>query len=247
MFALKKNKSVPIDLNALPEHIAIIMDGNGRWAKSRGLMRQAGHAAGCETFRKIGTYCRDIGIKYLTVYAFSTENWKRPADEVNGIMRLFQDYMNEALEKMIDDNIAIHVLGDYSAFSPEMLALINNVEELSKEVTSGLQASLCMNYGGRSEILQATKRIVSDVKAGILDESKLDEAVFSSYLYTKTLPEPDIIIRPGREMRISNFLLWQSAYSEYYFTDTLWPDFDENELNRAIASFQQRMRRFGGI
>ncbi|MCX7615218.1 MAG: polyprenyl diphosphate synthase, partial [Clostridiales bacterium] len=215
MITLKKNKSVPINLNQLPEHIAIIMDGNGRWAKSRGLLRSAGHAAGCETFRKIGTYCKDIGIKYLTVYAFSTENWKRPAEEVEGIMRLFRQYLYEAIEKMVKDNIAIHVLGDYSLLSPELMSLINQVEELSKTITSGLQTFLCINYGGRADIVHAAKQIAEAAKAGTLDISKLDETLFSNYLYTNPLPDPDIIIRPGGEMRVSNFLLWQSAYSEY--------------------------------
>ncbi len=246
MFTLRK-KEPPIDYVRLPEHIAIIMDGNGRWAKSRGLPRQAGHAAGCETFRRIGTYARDIGIKYLTVYAFSTENWKRPPDEVNTIMRLFLDYLNEALEKMVRDNIALHVLGDISVLTPELIEMIRKMEDLSKTIKDGLCASLCINYGGRTEILQAAKRFAKDLSEGTCRPEDLDETLFSSYLYTASLPEPDLIIRSGGEMRISNFLLWQGAYSEFYFSDVLWPDFDVKELNRAIASYQKRSRRFGGV
>ncbi|MDP4110184.1 MAG: isoprenyl transferase [Bacillota bacterium] len=247
MIFLSKKKDTEIDPGCLPEHIAIIMDGNGRWAKSRGLPRQAGHAAGCEAFRRIGTYCRDIGVKYLTVYAFSTENWKRPEEEVSTIMSLFKQYMNEAVEKMVRDNIAIHVLGDTSKLSPELLELVGRMEELSKSIKNGLTAYLCINYGGRADILQAASKIAGDVENGLLKAKDINEKLFSDYLYTSGMPDPDLIIRPGAEMRISNFLLWQSAYSEFYFTDVLWPDFNVNELNRAINSFQKRSRRFGGV
>ena len=229
-----------------PRHIAIIMDGNGRWAKKRGLPRTAGHAAGAETFRRIATYCRSIGVKYLTVYAFSTENWKRSRDEVESIMALFEKYLHEAIDEMEQDHIRLKVLGDLSRISPELRALIERTAEISTHY-DGFQANICINYGGRDEIVHAARRFAAQCGAGERKPEELTEEAFGALLYSGGIPDPELIIRPSGEERISNFLLWQSAYSEYYFTDVLWPDFDERELDRAIAAYQKRDRRFGGV
>ena len=229
-----------------PQHIAIIMDGNGRWAKKRGLPRTAGHAAGAETFRRIATYCRSIGVKYLTVYAFSTENWKRSRDEVESIMALFEKYLHEAIDEMEQDHIRLKVLGDLSRISPELRALIERTAEISTHY-DGFQANICINYGGRDEIVHAARRFAAQCAAGEKKPEELTEEAFGGLLYTAGIPDPELIIRPSGEERVSNFLLWQSAYSEYYFTDVLWPDFDERELDRAIAAYQKRDRRFGGV
>jgi len=246
LFAKRKSPAPAVDFDRLPQHIAIIMDGNGRWAKKRGLPRTAGHAAGSESFRDLVYYCRDIGLKYLTVYAFSTENWKRPAEEVSAIMKLLEKYLDEAIESMVKDNIRLNVFGDISVLSPELQTRIARTNELNREI-GGMQANLCVNYGGRDEILRGVRRAVEDVKAGRLAPEQLDEEAFSAYLYTAGMPDPELIIRPSGELRLSNFLLWQCAYSEFYFSDVLWPDFDRNELNKAIADYQSRDRRFGGI
>ena len=229
-----------------PEHIAIIMDGNGRWAKKRGLPRTAGHAAGAETFRRIATYCRSIGVKYLTVYAFSTENWKRSREEVECIMALFEKYLHEAIDEMEQDHIRLKVLGDLSRISPELRALIERTAEISTHY-DGFQANVCINYGGRDEIVHAARRFAAQCAAGERKPEELTEEAFGGLLYTAGIPDPELIIRPSGEERVSNFLLWQSAYAEYYFTDMLWPDFDERELDRAIAAYQKRDRRFGGV
>ena len=229
-----------------PQHIAIIMDGNGRWAKKRGLPRTAGHAAGAETFRRIATYCRSIGVKYLTVYAFSTENWKRSRDEVESIMALFEKYLHEAIDEMERDHIRLKVLGDLSRISPELRALIERTAEISTHY-DGFQANICINYGGRDEIVHAARRFAAQCAAGERKPEELTEEAFGALLYSGGIPDPELIIRPSGEERVSNFLLWQSAYAEYYFTDVLWPDFDERELDRAIAAYQKRDRRFGGV
>ena len=228
-----------------PRHIAIILDGNGRWAKSRGLPRTAGHSAGSENFRKIAYYCRDLGMDYLTVYAFSTENWKRPAEEVRTIMRLLGKYLNEAIETMERDGIKMRVFGDVSGLPRELQDLVAKTNEISTHY-SGFQANICLNYGGRGEIVQAAERYARDLLAG-RTEGPLTEAQFGGYLYSAGIPDPDLLIRPGGELRVSNFLLWQCAYSEFYFTDVLWPDFTTEELDRAIAVYQGRNRRFGGL
>lgn len=231
-------------MEKLPRHVAIIMDGNGRWAKKRGLPRTAGHAAGAEVFRKVATYCNNIGIKYLTVYAFSTENWKRPQEEVDAIMALLEKYLLEAIEKMEKDNVKLKILGDTSVLSPRLRELMTETDEISKHIT-GMQANICVNYGGRDEILRGVRKYADDVLAGKGEE--LTEESFGSYLFTKGIPDPDLIIRPSGEERLSNFLLWQAAYSEFYFTDVLWPDFNERELEKALVAFQSRSRRFGGL
>ena len=228
----------------VPRHIAITLDGNGRWAKKRGLPRTAGHAAGAETFRRIATYCRDIGVDYLTVYAFSTENWRRPEDEVKAIMKLLDKYLHEAIATMEKDHIRMKILGDISALSPELHAEIEETNAISQRY-EGFQANICLNYGGRAEILQAARRYAEDLAAGRAEE--LTERSFSGYMYSAGIPDPDLMIRPGGEKRISNFLLWQCAYSEFYYTDILWPDFTPEELDRAIEEFNRRERRFGGV
>lgn len=230
---------------SVPRHIAIILDGNGRWAKKRGLPRTAGHAAGAETFRRIATYCKNIGVDYLTVYAFSTENWKRPADEVGTIMKLLDKYLREAIATMERDKIKMKVLGDVSALSPSLQAEIARTNEISTHY-DGFQANICLNYGGRDEIVRAARRYAEDYAAGNVS-SELTEEGFSGYLYSAGMPDPDLLIRPGGELRLSNFLLWQCAYSEFYFTDVLWPDFTPDELDKAIEVFKSRDRRFGGV
>lgn len=231
--------------SGLPRHIAIILDGNGRWAKKRGLPRTAGHAAGAETFRKIATYCKNIGVDYLTVYAFSTENWKRPPEEVKTIMKLLDKYLREAISTMEKDKIRMCVFGDTTALSPELQAEIARTNEISERY-EGFQANICINYGGRDEIIHAARRYAEDFAAGRVT-GELTEEGFSRYLYSAGIPDPELLIRPGGELRVSNFLLWQCAYSEFYFTDVLWPDFTSKELDKAIAAFQSRDRRFGGV
>ena len=241
----RENKAGQVDLNNLPCHVAVIMDGNGRWAQKRGLPRSAGHKAGAETFRKLGTYCKHLGIDYLTVYAFSTENWKRPKDEVDGIMRLLEQYLHECIDTMEKDGNRLRFLGDLSVLDDDLKELIRETNEISARI-EGFQANVCLNYGGRDEIVHAARRFAADCVQGLKQPEELTECDFAHYLYTDGIPDPELIIRPSGEIRTSNFLLWQSAYAEYYFTDVLWPDFDETELDKAIASYQKRERRFGG-
>lgn len=230
----------------LPEHIGIIMDGNGRWAKKRNLPRSVGHREGAKTFRKITRYCSDIGIKYLTVYAFSTENWKRPDDEVSSLMKLFKSYLNEALEDFKYDSIVVKFMGDKSHFAEDLQKLMIENEESSKN-RDGMVLNIAMNYGSRDEIVRAVKNISSDVKEGRVDVNSIDESLFSSYLYTAGQPDPDLIIRPSGEYRISNFMLWQAAYTEFVIMNKLWPDFEKSDLDEAINIYSQRNRRFGGV
>lgn len=241
--AAEKNNRQPGD--NIPRHIAIILDGNGRWAKRRGLPRTAGHAVGAETFRKIATYCKDIGVDYLTVYAFSTENWKRPEGEVKTIMRLLNKYLQEAIDTMERDKIRMKIFGDLNALTEEQRELVRKTDEISQRY-EGFQANICLNYGGRDEIVHAARRYAADLAAGKV-EGELTEEQFGSYLYSAGIPDPDLLIRPGGEQRISNFLLWQCAYAEFYFTDVLWPDFSPQELDKAIAEFQRRDRRYGKV
>ena len=230
---------------APPRHIAIIMDGNGRWAKKRGLPRTAGHAAGGEAFRRIANYCRTLGVEYLTVYAFSTENWKRSEEEVSGIMRLLGKYLTEALADMEKNRVRFKFFGDLSRLSPELRKLCLDAE--SRSADYDVQVNFCLNYGGRDEIVKASAAFAKDVQAGRYQPEDLTEELLSQYLYSKDVPDPELIIRPSGEQRTSNFLLWQSAYSEYVFMDVLWPDFGPDDLDRAIAEFHGRNRRFGGV
>ena len=228
-----------------PRHIAIIMDGNGRWAKKRGLPRTAGHAAGAESFRRIANYCRTLGVRYLTVYAFSTENWKRSQEEVSGIMTLLGRYLEEALRDMEKNRVHFVFFGDLSRLSPELRELCRNAEERSRAYHE-VQVNFCLNYGGRDEIVQAARQFAQQVARGEAKPEDLTEDLFGQYLYSAGIPDPELIIRPSGEKRISNFLLWQSAYSEYVFMDILWPDFGPGDLDEAIRQFHRRNRRFGG-
>ncbi len=242
-----KNKvEESVDFSALPQHIAIILDGNGRWAKRRGMPRTAGHAVGSENFRKIATYCNDIGIKYLTVYAFSTENWKRPPEEVDTIMSLLEKYVIESIEEVRKKNLKLRFWGSRERLSDGIKALMEKAERESDDMT-GMQVNVCLNYGAQAEIVNAARLIAQKVKSGALDPSEISETEIENNLYSAGTPAPDLLIRPGGEMRLSNFLLWQLAYSEMYFTDKLWPEFDEKELRRAISAFQKRNRRYGGV
>lgn len=246
LFGKKEYGAGQVDFGRLPRHIAIIMDGNGRWAKKRGLPRTAGHAAGAETFRTIATFCKEIGVQYFTVYAFSTENWKRPKEEVGTIMSLLKKYLMEAIATMERDRIKMEFLGDLEALPEELRALCERTREISKQY-DGVQVNICLNYGGRDELVRAARAFAADCRDGKAVPEELTEAQLAGYLYSKDIPDPDLVIRPSGEVRISNFLLWQSAYAEYYYCDTLWPDFGKEDLLRAIAVYQQRSRRYGGI
>ncbi len=233
----------------MPEHIGVIMDGNGRWAKQRGLERSAGHKAGADVFRKICDYAAEIGIKYITFYAFSTENWKRPAAEVSAIMDLFRDYLFEAQERE-EENIAkgmrIRYIGDRTALPEDIVRLIEQLENQSADKTT-ITVNLAVNYGGRDEILHAVKHLAKKVEAGELKADDISLKDIDGNLYTAGQPDPDLIIRPSGEYRLSNFLIWQSAYSEFWFSDILWPDFTSDDLDKAIIEYSKRNRRFGGV
>ncbi|HBT63965.1 MAG TPA: isoprenyl transferase, partial [Ruminococcaceae bacterium] len=220
----------------LPVHLGIIMDGNGRWAKKRALPRSAGHNYGAQTFRKITKYCEQIGIKYLTVYAFSTENWKRPQSEVGAIMKLFEDYLKESITDFTKENIRTRFIGDFTPLSPQIRRLMNEAEELTKNKT-GMCLNIAINYGGREEIAHAARSIANDVAGGRISPEEIGEKLISSRLYTAGEPDPDLILRPSGEYRTSNFLLWQSAYTEYIFMDILWPDFTPADLDSALNEF----------
>ena len=249
MAIFKKKQPQPqltLDNIILPEHVGIIMDGNGRWAKKRGLPRSAGHTAGAQTFRKITRYCSNIGIKYLTVYAFSTENWKRPQNEVDALMKLFSSYLEESLRDFREDSIKIRFIGDTSAFSPSLQKLIADNEDISKE-REGMVLNIAMNYGGRAELIHAMRTLAQDAIDGKIKPEDIDESAVSDRLYTCGEPDPDLIIRPSGENRTSNFLLWQSAYAEYVIMDVLWPDFKESDMDAALIEYAKRNRRFGGV
>lgn len=243
-----KQKEIETDISKiqLPEHLGIIMDGNGRWAQKRGQSRSAGHKAGANNFRKIARYCSDIGIKHLTVYAFSTENWKRPKNEVSLLMSLFKSYLKEAIEDFKDEDTVLNFLGDLSKFPKDIQELAAVSAEETKNRT-GMVLNLAMNYGGRDEIIRATKKIGTMVLNKTININDINEKLISENLYTKGQPDPDLIIRPSGEQRTSNFLIWQSAYAEYVFMKKLWPDFSIEDLNQALIEFNSRNRRFGGI
>ena len=229
----------------MPVHVGVIMDGNGRWAKKRGLPRKFGHREGAKTFRKIVRHAKAIGIKYITFYAFSTENWKRPEDEVQSIMKLFEKYLDE-LDDFLKEHVRIRFIGDRSKLSDTLKAKMARSEELSKDYDL-MTLILAINYGGRDEITNAVKLIAEDVKAGKIDPSEINDDLIQSRLYTQEIPDVDLIIRPSGEQRLSNFLIWQSAYAEYYFTDILWPDFSKKDLEKAVEVYRDRHRRFGGV
>lgn len=229
----------------LPQHIAIIMDGNGRWAKKRAMPRSVGHSAGAKTFKTIARYCNQIGIRYLTVYAFSTENWRRPAEEVAGIMNLLREYLRD-VGNFKDENIKLRFIGDRAGLPKDIQQLMAQAEEMSENAT-GLWLNLAINYGGRDEIIRAVRNMAEQVHSGKLLPNQIDEALLSGCLDTAGQPDPDLIIRPSGEFRLSNYLIWQSAYAELWFSDILWPDFKPRHLDQAIRSFSERNRRFGGV
>ena len=236
----RKKKEVNAERH-VPTHIAIIMDGNGRWAKKRSLPRSAGHVAGAKTFKEIAKYCNKIGVKYLTVYAFSTENWKRPQAEVDGIMNLLRDYLKDATN-FKSENIKLKFIGDFEPLADDIKELIVKDEKESENAT-GLQVNIALNYGGRDELVHAVRDIV---KSGASPDS-ITEELISRNLYTAGQPDPDLIIRPSGEFRLSNYLIWQAAYAEYWFSDILWPDFKPKHLEQAIDEYNHRNRRFGGL
>ena len=229
----------------IPKHIGIIMDGNGRWAKKRMLPRNMGHKKGAEVFQDITRYCNQLGLEAVTFYAFSTENWKRPQDEIDGLMKLFKQYLIDAFDYEKENNKVVF-LGDKSAFNKELRDLMLEIEQKTADRT-GMILNLALNYGSRSEIVNACKEIAAKVKDGEVTVEDIDEQMFSDHLYTKNQPDPDFILRPSGEKRISNFLLWQCAYSEFVYMDVLWPDFTRKDLDAAIEEFNRRNRRFGGV
>lgn len=234
------------ELLNVPEHVAVIMDGNGRWAKKRFLPRKAGHAAGARTVEKILEDAHDIGIKYITMYAFSTENWNRPQDEVDALMKLLRKYLSDCIERANKNNMRCMVIGDKTRLDDDIVAKINELEECSKD-NDGITFIIALNYGSRDEIRRATTKMAMDCKEGKLNPEDITEDTISSYLDTRGIPDPDLLIRTSGEIRLSNYLLWQLAYTEFYFTDVLWPDFNKEELKKAIVKYNQRDRRFGGV
>lgn len=238
----QKKTTVP---DKLPRHIAIIMDGNGRWAKKRGLPRSAGHVRGAETFKQIARYCGEIGISYLTVYAFSTENWNRPPEEVEGLMRLLEEYLDKAKTEL-DDRIRVRIIGEREMLSPALQEKVKNIEEDTKDRT-GMVLNIALSYGGRQEIVHAAQEAALAVAKGELRPEDITAEILSGGLYTAGQPDPDMIIRLGGEKRLSNFLLWQSAYAEFWYSDVLWPSFKPAHLDEALNAFSGRERRFGKV
>lgn len=235
-----------IDMERLPNHIAIIMDGNGRWAKARNLPRSMGHRAGVETLKKTVRECSDLGIRYLSVYAFSTENWIRPKEEISALMDLLVEFLGKELDELHEENVIINYFGDISRLPGKCQSILKKSNNKTKN-NSGLCLNLCLNYGGRNEIVKSFKEIYRDIKDGNVNIDDVDEDMISEHLYTSGMPDPDILIRPSGELRISNFLIWQCAYSEFWFSDIFWPDFRIEHLHKAIVDYQNRSRRFGGV
>ncbi len=231
---------------SIPTHIAIIMDGNGRWAQARGLSRTEGHRAGVRALRRVVQACGELGVRYLTVYAFSTENWRRPVSEVSALMRLFVEAMESYLPELVERNVRIRYIGDLTRLTrPAQLAMQKAVAETAGN--TGLTLTVALNYGGRAEIARAFRRLFDDLESGKITLAEVDDNTVSNYLDTAGIPDPDLVIRPAGEKRLSNFLLWQVAYSEFWFTDKYWPDFDRDDIAAAIADFGRRQRRFGGL
>lgn len=230
----------------VPKHIALIMDGNGRWAKKRFLPRNAGHAQGSKNVENICKAADALGVEYLTVYALSTENWSRPESEINALLKLLRNYLKDCIETSKKNNMRVRVIGDVSVLEEDMQQQISEVERVSKENT-GLNFQVAINYGGRDEIIRASRKIAEDCMENKLKPEEINEKIFESYLDTKGIPEPELLIRTSGEQRLSNYLLWQLAYTEFYFTDALWPDFNEKELRKAITFYNSRERRFGGV
>ena len=243
---MDKNLIDNIDLSNIPTHIAIIMDGNGRWAKERLLPRTLGHKAGVEAIRSVIKEGSNLGVKHITLYAFSTENWKRPKLEVEALMNLLNTYLKKELKELHENNVKITTIGDIEVLPIKSLEAVNNAINIKKDNT-GLNLNIALNYGSRNDIKNAVVDIVKNCKSGKIDIEDINEDMISNYLSTKSIPDPDLIIRTSGEQRISNFLLWELAYSEFYFTDVYWPDFNEEELRKAIYVYQSRDRRFGGL
>lgn len=235
-----------IDADNIPKHIAIIMDGNGRWAKKRGLPRTLGHKAGVETIRNIVKECSRLNVGYLTLYAFSTENWKRPVEEVNALMKLLVQYLKSEFEELNKNDVVINYIGDIDGLPEVCRNELKSAYEKTKN-NKGVVLNLALNYGGRDEILHAINSLIKDLNLNKIKDDIVTEEVFERYLYTASMPDPDLIIRPSGELRISNFLLWQCAYSEFWYSDICWPDFKPEDLRRAIGDYQKRSRRFGGL
>ena len=230
----------------IPQHVAIILDGNGRWAKKKGMPRNYGHVQGSKNVERICEDAYKLGVKYLTVYAFSTENWKRPQDEVDALMNLLRNYMKTCLKTAEKNRMRVRVLGDKTALDDDIRTRIAELEEATKN-NDGLNFQIALNYGSRDEMIRAMKRMCEDVKSGTVEVEGINESVFESYLDTHNIPDPDLMIRTSGEQRLSNYLLWQLAYSEFYFTDVLWPDFSKEDLIKAIEYYNGRDRRFGGV
>ena len=230
----------------VPEHIAIILDGNGRWAKSKGMPRTYGHTVGAKNVETICRAAHDLGIKYVTMYAFSTENWSRPADEVKALMKLLGEYIKTCMKTAKKDNLRVRFIGDLSKLDEKLRANIKELTEYSSQFT-GLTLTIAINYGSRDEMTRAVRKVAKDVKDDKISVDDIDEALFSSYLDTKDIPDPDFMIRTSGEQRLSNYLLWQLAYAEFYFTPVAWPEFTPDELKKAIEEYDKRNRRFGGI
>ncbi len=246
LFKRKSKINKSIDYNRLPVHIGVIMDGNGRWAKKRGLPRSAGHSAGADALKKIVTECNKMGVKYITVYAFSTENWKRPKEEVDYLMNLLMDYLKNAETTLAGENVVIKAIGSRKELSDELCEQIKKTEEFTKN-NDGIVMNIALNYGSREEIVNSVKKICKNVQNGECSIEDINSQMISDNLYTASQPDPDLIIRTSGEERISNFLLWQIAYSELWFTKKLWPDFTVNDLHDAIIDYQNRNRRYGGV
>lgn len=231
---------------SLPVHVGIIMDGNGRWAQKRGLPRTVGHKKGTETLKKVLKCAREEGIKVVTLYAFSSENWSRPKEEVDALMNLFREYLKNDVNNLLKEGVRVSFIGERERFAPDLIEKMNQIEDQTKNL-DGFHVVLALSYGSRSDILNAVQKLAQKVKEGDLTPHEIDMNCFSSHLSTAQIPDPDLIIRTSGEQRISNFLLWEMAYSEFYFTPVLWPDFDEKEFKKAINDFEQRHRRFGNI
>lgn len=243
---MAKKSVIDMSEMKIPNHVAIILDGNGRWAKKRLMPRNYGHAKGAKTVEKICEEAWNMGIKYLTVYAFSTENWKRPQDEVDALMKLLKNYLKDCIERSNSNDMRVRVIGDKTALSDEIREKIEELEEMTKD-NKGLNFTIAINYGSRDEMVRAMKKMAMDVKEGKVSPEELSEATFENYLDTIGIPDPDLLIRTSGEQRLSNYLLWQLAYTEFYFTDVLWPDFSKKDLEQAVLAYNKRDRRFGKV
>ncbi len=245
-FKRKDKMSDVLDVSNIPKHIGIIMDGNGRWAKKRGLPRSAGHRMGAKVLEQITRDAGHLGVRYLTVYAFSTENWKRPKEEIDALMKLLSEYLDDYKRLIGDEDIRVRIIGSYDGLGDDIISKIKNIEEKTKD-NSAITLNIALNYGGRDELVTAVRKIAESVKEGEFSAEDITEKTISDSVYTSYMPDPDFIIRPSGEYRLSNFLLWQSAYSEFWFSDILWPDFTREDLIQAIIDFQKRNRRYGGV